>query len=347
MDVKKLFDKYYSKLEKEAYVRALFSGLVVGFVVNFIVAFVFWFLDAEGLWWSIGSFFVSTASASVLFFRYKYKPTDKQVAARLDRLGLQERMITMNELIDDDSVMALKQREDAKLKLNAIDLSLLKFVFSKAIIIALCIVGVMGIGMTTVTGLSDAGVISSGKDVIDQIIPDDPVVLVTLSYVADEGGMIEGDEVQTLELGSDGTDVIAVAEDGWMFVEWSDGVTDPYRCDYHVEEDTEFIATFAQIGDGEGDGDGEGEGEGESGQEGQPGSGDQPGKSDEPSDKDGPPNNGANGSYTENNMVLDGDTYYRDVFEEYYNQAMEYLANGEDIPAELRTLIQTYFDVIL
>jgi hypothetical protein len=103
---------------------------------------------------------------------------------------------------------------------------------------------------------------------------------------------------------------------------------------------------FEQIGEGGGDGEGEGEGE-PGGGEGQSGSGDTPAKSDQPSSEDGPPNNGANGSYTENNMVLDGDTYYRDVFEEYYNQAMEYLANGEDIPDELRTLIQTYFDVIL
>ena len=346
MDVKKLFDKYYSKLEKEAYVRALFSGLVVGFVVNFIVAFVFWFLDTKGLWWSIGAFFVSTATASVLFFRYKYKPTNKQVAARLDSLGLQERMITMNEFIDDESVMALKQREDAKLKLNSIDLSLVKFVFSKAVIIGLCVAGVMGIGMTAVTGLSDEGIISSGKDVIESLIPDEPEVSVTLSYVAEQGGFIEGDEIQIFELGGDGTEVWAVAEDGWMFVEWSDGITDPHRCDYRVQEDTEYVATFAQIGDGGGEGEGEGEGE-PGGGEGQPGGGDTPGKSDQPSDKDGPPNNGANGSYTENNMVLDGDTYYRDVFEEYYNKAMEYLASGEDIPEELRTLIQTYFDVIL
>ena len=346
MDVKKLFDKYYSRLEKEAYFKSLISGLVVGFVVNFIVAFAFWFSDAEGLWWSIGSFVATTAVASVLFFKYKFKPTNKQVATRLDSLGLEERMITMNEFIDDKSVMAKRQREDAKQKLAELNASMVKFVFSKALIIALCIVGVMGVGMTTVTGLSDKGIIPSGKDVLDDLIPDEPVVQVTLSYVAEDGGMIEGDDIQIFDLGSDGTEVWAVAEDGWMFVEWSDGVTDPHRCDYRIEADTEYVAMFEQIGDGGGDGEGEGEGE-PGGDGGQPGSGDSPGKSDQPSEEDGPPNNGANGSYTENNMVLDGDTYYRDVFEEYYNQAMEYLANGEDIPEELRLLIQTYFDVIL
>ena len=136
MDVKKLFDKYYSRLEKEAYFKSLFSGLVVGFVVNFIVAFAFWFSEAEGLWWSIGAFVATTAVASVLFFKYKFKPTNKQVATRLDSLGLEERMITMNECIDDKSVMAKRQREDAKQKLAELNASMVKFVFSKALIIA-------------------------------------------------------------------------------------------------------------------------------------------------------------------------------------------------------------------
>jgi len=347
MNVKELFDKYYSRLEKEGYIKALFSGLIVGFIVNFIVAFAFWFSDAEGLWWSIGAFVVATAAATPLFFQYKYKPTAKQVAARIDKLGLEERMITMNEFIDDESFIALKQREDAQLKLKQIDSSLIKFVFSRGVIIALCIVATLGAGMTTVTGLSDKGIISSGKEVLEEIFPEEPEIPVTLSYVAEEGGFIEGDEVQIFALGGDGTEVVAVAEDGYMFVEWSDGVTDPVRCDYRVQEDAEYVATFAQIGDGAGEGDGMGEGDSPGDGEGQPGSGDNPGKSDRPSEEDGPPNNGANGSYTENNMVLNGDTYYRDVFEEYYNQAMEYLASGEDIPEELRELIQTYFDVIL
>ena len=347
MNVKELFDKYYSRLEKEGYIKALFSGLIVGFIVNFIVAFAFWFSDAEGLWWSIGAFVVATASATPLFFTYKYKPTAKQVAARIDKLGLEERMITMNEFIDDESFIALKQREDAQLKLKQIDSSLIKFVFSRGVIIALCIVAVLGAGMTTVTGLSDKGIISSGKEVLEEIFPEEPEIPVTLSYVAEEGGYIEGDEVQIFALGGDGTEVQAVAEDGYMFVEWSDGVTDPVRCDYRVQEDVEYTATFAQIGDGDGGGDGMGDGDQPGDGDGQPGSGDSPSKSDQPSQEDAPPNNGANGSYTENNMVLNGDTYYRDVFEEYYNQAMEYLAAGEELPEELRELIQTYFDVIL
>lgn len=346
MDVKQLYDKYYSRLAKEGFFKALFSGLTIAFAVNFLVAFTFWFLDAEGLWWSIGAFVVALAISMPILYVKKYKPTSKQVAERLDKLGLEERMITMNEFIEDDSFIAKKQREDAQVKLGSMNVGLIKFVFSRALLIGLAVLAVLGAGMTTVTSLSDEGILLSGKEVVELIIPDEPVVYVTVSYVAEEGGLIEGDEVQILEQGGNATEVIAVAEDGWAFVEWSDGVKDPYRCDYRIGEDKEFVAIFGQLGDGDGEGEGQGEGEPQDG-EGQPGNGDEPGKSERPSDEDAPPNNGANGSYTENNMVLDGDTYYRDVFEEYYNQAMEYLATGEDIPEELRALIQTYFDVIL
>ncbi len=346
MDVKELFDKYYSRLAKEGFLKALFSGLVIAFAFNFLVAFIFWFLDAKGLWWSLGAFVVALAVSTPLLYVKKYRPTSKQVAERIDKLGLEERMITMNQFIADDSFIAQKQREDAKIKLGSLSAGLITFVFSRVLLVGLVVSAVMGAGMTTVSSLSDEGILLSGKDVVELIIPDEPVEYVTVSYVADEGGLIEGDEVQILEKGGNATEVIAVAEDGWTFVEWSDGVTDPYRSDYRIGEDKEFVAIFGQLGDGDGDGEGEGEGQPSDG-EGQPGAGDEPSKSDQPSDPDAPPNNGANGSYTENNMVLDGDTYYRDVFEEYYNQAMEYLAKGEDIPDELRALIQTYFDVIL
>lgn len=347
MDVKELFDKYYSRLAKEGFFKALFSGLTIAFAFNFLVAFVFWFLDAEGLWWALGAFVIALAVSTPLLYVKKYRPTSKQIAERIDKLGLEERMITMDEFMGDDSFIAQKQREDAKIKLSGMNAGLIKFVFSRALLIGLGVFAVMGAGMTTVTSLSDEGIILSGKEVVELIIPEEEVEYVTVSYVADEGGLIEGDEVQILEKGGNATEVIAVAEDGWAFVEWSDGVTDPYRSDYRIGEDKEFVAVFGQLGDGDGQGDGDGDGDGDSDGDGQPGDGDKPAKSDEPSDPDAPPNNGANGSYTENNMVLDGDTYYRDVFEEYYNQAMEYLAQGEDIPEELRTLIQTYFDVIL
>lgn len=45
-------------------------------------------------------------------------------------------------------------------------------------------------------------------------------------------------------------------------------------------------------------------------------------------------------------QVINGHTYYGDVFEDAYNEAMSYLNSGEDIPDYLKKIIKDYFDTI-
>ena len=349
MNIKQLFRKCSNRLAWEGMLKALLSGLIVGFSVNFVVASVTWFLEAKGLWVSIGSWLLISGGAAAIFYQLRYKPDKDYIARRLDRLGLQERMITMNEFAEDTSTIAAIQREDAMNIVNKLNVKAIRFVIPKVSIVLASAIAFCGIGMTVVTGLSDAGIIKSGKEFIEDTAPGiadiiyPPAETVTITYLIEDGeGAIEGDEVQILEKGEKGANaspVVAVADEGWMFVEWSDGVKDPAREDMRIMEDTTIYATFAPIGDGEGDGEPQ-PGEGE------PGEGDEPAP---PSDakEEAPPQDGANGVYEENNMVLDGETYYRDIFEVYYQEAMARLESGEEIPDELRKLIQTYFDVIL
>ena len=344
MTAKQLFDKHYARLAREGFFKALFCGLIVGFFVNLVVAFLLWYLGVKGLWWAIGSFIAVAAATTPIFYFWKFKPSIKAVARRLDALGLEERMITMTELTEDDSYIAVRQREDANTTLNEVSTKRIRFKFPKLIIALLVVTCLLGSGMTTVLGLSDFGIIDNGKDVIDNFLPDPPVEYITINYVVGSGeGLIEGDDVQILEVGQNATEVIAVADDGYAFVEWSDGITDPARTDTKVAESITLEAVFAPIGDGEGEGEGEGGGEGQAGE------GDEPGKSDKPSDEEGEPNNGANGAYEENNLIIDGETYYRDVLESggYYENAMKWLESAEDLPPELREFIQRYFEIIV
>ena len=344
MDVKKLFDKYYSRLAREGIFKALFCGLIVGLIVNFAVAFIAWYYGWNGLWWALGAWVIVTSATTPIFYQKKFKPSAKAIAERLDRLGLEERMITMTEFIGEESYIMQKQREDAQVTMNKIEPKRIRFKFSRAVIIVLVISFVMGSGMTTVSGLTDKGVIKPGKEVFEEILPEPDVDYVTVTYVVSEGeGVIEGDDTQIIEKGGTTTEIIAVADDGYAFVEWSDGLKDPHRSEINVEEDLILEAVFAPIGEGEGEGEGEGGGEGQAGE------GDEPGKSDKPSEEEGEPNNGANGAYEENNMIKDGNTYYRDLLESggYYEEAMKWLESAENIPDELREFIQTYFEVIV
>ncbi len=69
----------------------------------------------------------------------------------------------------------------------------------------------------------------------------------TVNYVASEGGYICGNLKQTVEVGSDCSQVSAIADEGYRFTGWSDGLTSPYRTDTKVEESKTLTAHFEKI----------------------------------------------------------------------------------------------------
>ena len=114
MDSKNMFRKYRKRLVAEGVAKSLIFGLLVGFAANIVIATVSCFVKVEGLWLiSIGLLLVGTLISAPIFYFAKFRPTTKQIAARVDRrLGLEERTITMLELENDDSYIAMRQRED-------------------------------------------------------------------------------------------------------------------------------------------------------------------------------------------------------------------------------------------
>jgi len=53
-----------------------------------------------------------------------------------------------------------------------------------------------------------------------------------LNYSAGEGGTVTGNSAQVVAEGQEGTPVTAVADAGYVFVQWDDGNTDPTRTDW-------------------------------------------------------------------------------------------------------------------
>lgn len=60
-------------------------------------------------------------TAALLCYFLRLRPRKKEVIARVDALGLKERILTMEELKNADSVIAQKQRQDAKEHLAMLD----------------------------------------------------------------------------------------------------------------------------------------------------------------------------------------------------------------------------------
>ena len=69
----------------------------------------------------------------------------------------------------------------------------------------------------------------------------------TLTYTASKGGSIKGTATQNVITGQSGTEVEAVPNAGYRFVQWSDGLTTAKRTDSNVQGDITVTAEFAII----------------------------------------------------------------------------------------------------
>lgn len=382
MDSKNMFRKYRKRLVAEGVAKSLIFGLLVGFAANIVIATVSCFVKVEGLWLiSIGLLLVGTLISAPIFYFAKFRPTTKQIAARVDRrLGLEERTITMLELENDDSYIAMRQREDAKDALAATNKKMKSDVFTSAFMKPGLIAGLSVALVFSVTATSLAGFIANRPE---RIIPpsrytisygiSDPIypekeekpttgVKSLSAKKTDEKpgtdseqdnkkplqGHIYGQTTQNVEEGKTTTTVVAVANEDWVFVGWSDGYSEEDRTDLAEGGDREILAIFEKKGVDSDDlsfGDGPGSGNGNGGNSsGDPSDGEGDGDGNGSGDGSG---GGAGGQYTDpNDQVLDGKTDYKDVYEQYYKEAMEILANGGEIPASLRKIIEAYLNTL-
>lgn len=377
MNVKQLFRKHYSRLVLEAVIKSVLAGLAMGCGANFLAALAAWIFDFGGVWLVIGVGGGVWLISSLLFFFLKYKPSVSETAERMDRLGLSERMITMLELQGDDSYIASVQRENARASIARVANRKIRLRVSKVAIVLAAVALVLGSSMTTIKGLSDSGEIPN----FNEIVEDDPYAnYIPVTYMVEEGGWIEGETDQLVEPGGSTTPVVAMPEDGWVFEGWDDGFANPERFETEVTTELYFVAVFVQIDEDGGGADGDGEGNngstepaegdkaedlpangganadsdqtGADGSEGD-GSGSKgendggQGSSDEQGEGKGDgKGQGAGGKWEDSNQFLDGNTYYRDHLEFYYQYALEIFEQNGEIPPELREFFETYFDSI-
>jgi hypothetical protein len=161
-------------------------------------------------------------------------------------------------------------------------------------------------------------------------------VTYTVTYGVKDGmGEIQGQAEQTVVSGEKSEGVAAVAADGWVFLRWTDLSEDPYREDVitgHVTYLAVFVELHAGVVGNLNDND----------------------PKDAPGDEtaaDGKPNEDAEqgdeaaGKYEEINQIVNGQTYYGDLYGEAYKEVMEELT-GEAYGDDEKDIIGGYFDNI-
>ena len=350
------FNLRYPKLTNEGILRSFLCGLGVGFGADFVLGMIFWFSGIENLAIVIVGLVLmlaaATAGAATLFYYKKFKPTVTENARRIDKLGLEERVITMIEYKDDPSIIAGLQREDALKALEQVDDSMLQYEISKKTLISLIVSSVLGLAMAVVACLSAAGLLPHGSDFIKSILPEEPPVYIPVSYVAEDGGYIEGLGEQLVLMGENADSVTAIPDEGYTFEGWDDGYMKPTRQDLAIDHPLVLFAIFVPIEDDGDDGDegsmpsqngeqpGEQEGEGGSpGETGEPGQ--EPGEDGEEQIGEG------SSKHEQANQIIDGNKYYREFLEEYREEIEELLKKKTDeLTEEERAIIEAYINIV-
>lgn len=331
----KKFVKFDGRLRNEALVKSTLGGIAIGGTAAFIPALVFWFLEFNGLWLTLAFFALAAIVGGAALYFTAFHPSVIQNARRLDRYGLDERLVTMVDLEGDESYIAQKQREDAMKALGELDAKRVKYRIPLAIVALAFALTVLFFEGITLEGLSEAELVPTGTETWLKIFPPPPPPEYDVEYLAGEGGTVEGDLDQDVTHGQNAEKVLAIANPGYMFIRWSDGETNPSRNDKDVQRNISVTALFIEVADDL----------------------DESEDLDEPTDAPGDEgqgeeslsnNNEGGDKYKEVNFVIDGQTYYRDkaVFDEYYEKMLEMLKNGETIPQEYKDLIELYFTVI-
>jgi hypothetical protein len=109
-------------------------------------------------------------------------------------------------------------------------------------------------GINVLTGASFNGKLLAQTDVNLQsniIVDSEMINQYTLTYTPGLGGTILGDSPQFVLEGEDGTEVSAVADLGFVFVQWSDGALVSPRSDLNVMADITVEAEFRELAENE------------------------------------------------------------------------------------------------
>lgn len=132
-------NKFNKKIKIEAIVKSAIYGLSCGFVLMIALNLVLYLFHANNFLITILlGLLAGCGAASWLYFK-KYTPTIRDIAKRVDELGLEERAITMIEHQDDDSLIANLQKKDALNEISKISETSLKVRIAKPSLIVLLV----------------------------------------------------------------------------------------------------------------------------------------------------------------------------------------------------------------
>lgn len=341
-----LLGTFRKRVAREGWIKSILSGLSVGFGAEIICSLVFWALGIKLFWISIIVFAAVAVISAPLFYFCRFRRSTREIASRVDMLGLEERILTMTQFADDDSFMARYQREDAMRALEKINSSMLKIAVSVPLIAVCAVTLVVGAGATAVSAVSDRSLI----DLINEANKPEPILHTVRYGVKDDiGGKVFGRCDQSVENGASADAVQAVADENYIFVGWTDGCEDAFRTDEAVEKDIKAYAVFVLIEEDDEDDENMNPDESENGDG--PSDISQEGPVVPGAESPGPSGDGAGegesgGASNPNNQVIDGATFIGDVYGNSLSGAQSAASSNTGLGGNQSGMIGDYFSNI-
>lgn len=338
-EVDMLLKNYQKQIAKEGWIKSTICGLTVGFCIDIICSIIFLLFGIKLFWIGIITFVAGTAFATPIFYYSKFKKNKRQVASRVDTIGLEERILTLVQFENDDSYIAQRQRNDAIEALSKVNETLLKFAVSVPMIAICAVCCVLSVGATTASALSHQGIIDKIEETNDQYFS------AIYGVKNSEWGRVEGTLVQSVISGDVTDPVEAIANDDYVFVGWSDGYMEAVRSDMINKDGFEVYSLFEPIEDNEEDDDITKE-ERDEGDPSKTGTGKpMPGTPQDGSDggNDGSGDGAGGGSESASNQVVDGSTYYGDEYDSSLSDAQDAMNSGNNLSGNEKGMIGDYF----
>ena len=386
-------NKFRRKFKIESLIKSALYSLLVSSILFILIEIVVW-VNKLNILISIIPSLVSFIISFPLFYFKKFKMSEIQIAKRIDDLGLEERVLTMVELKEDDSIIAKKQREDAIRAIKEVDDIKIKFkkpsIISTSLVFGLSIlvlslsfrfpdvviahgevssieVSVEGDGFIIDyskyenLSLINAVAEKKKKDEIDRIngkgvtelkqFPEAFSNRISVDYkyseTLDATLVLDGTNFNKVayEIKSDESHILmALPYKGFVFIGWSDGCVSPFR---EIDNySTDLIALFDEVSS-----------VGEDMPDKQKEPGDKDGSADSESDGIGPEGNGTGKTSNDDswgdgakgspaNQVINGETYYGDIFNQSYQEAIDRIKNNPNLTEAQKKAISDYFESI-
>lgn len=361
--MKELLRKYRKRVAREGIIKSILVGIAFGFASVLLSAAVMYFVPAKTntLLFAIlipTCLFIFTAVTFTLsLYFYKFRPSTESVARRIDELGLDERIVTMTELADDTSYIAMRQREDALKSLESVKTDMIKLRVPKKMAVTAAVALLIGGGAFAFNMLSALNIVPSGHTIIEGNKPENQPVIFEIVYDVDGEGEIIGNAVQSVEKGGATEKVIAEAKPGWTFIGWMSedfdeeklasgdlGLDSMERRDTDVSSDMVIIAIFEELDDDDEfmDADGDPDPNAPADPDGEP-------KPTPPKKEQNKPNiEGSKKDQRDNpaNQVYDGRTYYGDDYGEKLSEAIDQMNGDDNYNDKEKSAVSDYFDSI-